>query len=411
MTQSFWQRLLYGKQEQERKYDSLDLWKEIYGSRTSSSGVTINWAKALEVSTVLACCKVIAEGIAQVPFKVFKDDGTDIRKAQDQHYLYPLIYRRPNRWQTSFEFRETIAFHALLFGNAYVFLGKVGMAREIREMVPLEPNHVTVRRIEGGALEYTYQPVDGQRAVFSQDQIWHLRGASWNARCGMDAIALAREAIGLAIATENAHADMHKGGARLSGVYSVDGNMSKDQYAFISEWLDKYAMGGDRAGKPMILDRGAKWASQQMSGVDSQHLETRKFQIEEICRGFRVMPIMVGYSDKAATYASAEQMFLAHVVHCLAPWYERIEQSADVNLFTDDERKQGFYTKFIPNALMRGAAKDRAEYYAKALGSGGSAGWMTPNEIRALEEMSSHPDGDELPKPAAAEPVAPPPAA
>jgi phage portal protein BeeE len=113
------------------------------------------------------------------------------------------------------------------------------------------------------------------------------------------------------------------------------------------------------------------------------------------------MPIMVGQSDKAATYASAEQMFLAHVVHTLMPWYQRIEQSADVNLLSEEQRNAGFYTKLNPNALMRGAATDRAEYYAKGLGSGGGKGWLTQNDVRSFEDMdkSDDPKADELPQP------------
>lgn len=385
--------------QKEQKYDSLDLFREIYGGRVSKAGVTVNWKTALEVSTVLACCKVIGEGIAQVPWKLFLDDGTDIRKAQSLHPLYQVLYRRPNRWQTSFEFRETIAFHAVLMGNAYVFVGRVGVAREVRELVPLEPQLMTVTN-DNGKLKYKYSPPNGPAAEFEARDIWHLRGPSWNGYAGMDAINLVREAVSLAIAAESAHSDMHRGGARMSGVYSVDGNLDKERYEFLSAWLDKYVMGGERSGKPMILDRGAKWVSQQMTGVDAQHLETRKHQIEEICRGLRVMPIMIGHSDKAATYASAEQMFIAHVVHTLSPYYERIEQSADVWLLSEADQKAGYYFKFTPNALMRGAAKDRAEFYTRAIGSvNATPGWMTTNEIRSLEEMSPIEGGDELFKP------------
>ena len=125
-----------------------------------------------------------------------------------------------------------------------------------------------------------------------------------------------------------------------------------------------------------------------MTGLDSQHLETRKHQIEEVCRFMGVMPIMVGYSDKTATYASAEQMFIAHVVHTLSPWYARIENSAAAYLLTKRERAAGHYFKFNANGLMRGSAKDRAEFYAKGLGSGGHPGWVSPDEVRELEDMN-----------------------
>lgn len=386
--------------QKEQKYDSLDLFREIYGGRASQSGVTVNWARALEVATVLACCRVIAEGIAQVPWKIYQDDDRATRRVATDHPMFRVIYRKPNRWQTSFEFRETVAFHLALYGNAYVFVGRVGSAREVKELIPFEPQLIAVEKKPDGTLRYKYSPISGQAVEFDESSIWHIRGPSWNAHSGMQAVHLLREAIGLSVAAESAHAEFHKGSARNSGVYSIEGTLTPAQYEFISAWLDKYVMGGERAGKPMILDRSAKWVSQQMSGVDAQHLETRKHQIEEICRGLRVMPIMIGHSDKAATYASAEQMFIAHVVHTLSPYYERIEQSADVWLLSEADQKAGYYFKFTPNALMRGAAKDRAEFYTRAIGSvNATPGWMTTNEIRSLEEMSPIEGGDELFKP------------
>lgn len=404
---SWWQRL-FGPREV--KYSTLDLFREIYGGPPSRTGISVTWASALEVSTVLACLRVIAEGIAQVPFRLYQDSEGRGGQPATQHPLYDVLYRRPNRWQTSFEFRETIAMHAALVGNAYVFVGRVGSAREVRELVPLEPQFVTVEKQRDGALIYKYSPVTGQSVEFSADAIWHIKGPSWNGYTGLEAVKLVREAVALAIASEAAHAEMHRGSAKMSGIYSVDGNLSKEKYEFLAAWLDKYAMGGERAGKPMILDLGAKFTPTQMTGVDAQHLETRKHQIEEICRSFRVMPIMVGYAGNAMTYASAEQMFIAHVVHTLSPWYERIEQSADVNLLTDDDRRQGYYTKFTPNALMRGAARDRAEFYTRMVGSvNATPGIMTRNEIRALEELPPIEGGDVLfdptPPAAAADPA------
>jgi HK97 family phage portal protein len=225
---------------------------------------------------------------------------------------------------------------------------------------------------------------------------------------GLEAVALARDAIGLSIALEQAHAKLHKNGVHATGVYSVEGSLTDPQWQQLSAWIKKQA-GGDAKGNPLILDHGAKWLQQAMTGVDAQHVETRMHQIGEIARAMRVMPIMIGLADKTATYASSEQMFLAHVVHTLSPWYERIEQSADVNLLTPEERDAGFYTKFQPNGLMRGAAKDRAEFFAKALGSGGGKGWMTQNEVRAADDMerSDDPEADKLPQ-AVAKPAPPP---
>lgn len=391
---------LFAWAEMKSVATSLELFREMYSGREVRSGVTVNWKTALDVATVLACVRAIANGVSQVPFRPYLETAGGRLPAVD-HPLHPLLYRRPNSWQTSYEFRETMMLHVLLTWNSYVFLNRVGSRREIREMIPLEPHRVSVKQNPDLSLTYTVTGANGSRQEFAQDAIWHLRGPSWNSWMGLEAVHLARESIGLAIATEQAHAEMHKNSARVSGLLSVDQNLSPEKFEFLAAWIDKHVMGGERSHKPMIADLGAKWTSMQMTGVDAQHVETRKHQIEEICRAFGVMPIMVGHADKTATYASAEQMFLAHVVHTLSPWYQRIEQSADVNLLSEADRAAGYYTKFTPNALMRGAAKDRADFYAKALGAGGGKGWMTQNDIRSLEELdrSDDPEADKLPQP------------
>lgn len=373
----------------ERKsYDTLSLFREIYGGKASKTGQVINLESAFKVSVAFACLKVLSQGGAQVPFKLFrsteKSGLTNIKPAKD-HALYDLVATAPNDWTTSFDFRETLILHAAL-GNAYVFKNKVG--GRIVELILLDPSKVKKEQRADWSIIYKVTGISGAVQEFPAEAIWHVKGPSWNGVLGMEVLSLAREALGLAIATEESHASLHKKGVRPSGTYSVDGNLSPQQYKDLKAWIDKEMAGAENAGSALILDRGAKWFAQSMSGLDAQHLETRKFQIEEVCRFFGVMPIMVGYSDKAATYASAEQMFLAHVVHTLSPWYARVENSADVNLLTKQEREQGLYFKFVAAGLLRGAAKDRADYYAKALGSGGSPAWMTQDEVRGLEELN-----------------------
>ncbi len=365
-------------------FGSQDLWLEMLGARMSGSGVAVNIDTALQVATVLACCKVRGEGIAQVPWKLFQKVG-DRRRVAIEHPVYDLIHRRPNRLPTtSFDFRETLVLHMMLAKGAYVYLSRSANG-ELLEMLLYPPGCVTVRRKPDMSLTYQIRMEGGSLVDVPASNMWHLHGLSWNGWEGLDPVKLAREAIGLSIATESSQARQHKDGLKQSGTYSIEGSVDIDQHAKMMTWLRKY--NDESAGLPLILDRGAKWLQTQMSGVDAQHIETRKHQVEEVCRAFRVMPIMVGQSDKAATYASAEQMFLAHVVHTLMPWYERIEQSADINLLSDSDRAAGYYTKFIPNALMRGAAKDRGDYYSKALGSGGQKPWMTADEVRDLEEL------------------------
>jgi len=395
----------------EWKMSSLELFREIYGGgRDSSAGVTVNTQVALETATALACGRVISEGCAQTPWHLMLEMDGRKRVADDP--LDYVLYRRPNPWQTSFEYRETVLLHAIFCGNAYSFVNRVGVAREIRELVPIEPGRVSVKQRPDMSLAYEVRSDSGETKTFGQDAIWHLRGPSWNSWMGLDAVKMARNALGLAISLEQGQAEFQKNGAKVSGAVSVDGRLDKAQFEQMAAWLDRHQIGGDRSNKPLIADRNAKFMPLSMTGVDQQLIETRRHQIEEICRHFRVMPIMVGHYDKSSTYASAEQMFLAHVVHTLMPWYQRIEQSADVNLLSEEQRRAGMYTKINPNALMRGAAKDRAEYYAKGLGSGGGKGWLTQNDVRGFEDMdrSDAPEADELAQPATNTPAGSPPA-
>ncbi|MGJ0508848.1 MAG: phage portal protein [Methylocystis sp.] len=372
------------------------------------SGVAVTWRSALEVSAVLACVRAIGDGLSQTPLRFY--DGSQDRLARVKDHPLEALFRRPNRWQTEYEFRETLAIHAALTGNAFVFVNRVGpsKARRIQELIPISPGRVTVYRKADLSLEYHVaaevpdqsglsqglsQLSSGDVTVFPQEMIWHFRGPSWNSWMGLEPVKLAREAIGLAIATEAAHAMLHKNGVQPGALYSVDGKLSEEQHEKLKGWIEKH-VAGDNLFKPLVLDMGAKYASQAMTGVDAQHLETRRFQIEEICRAFRVNPIIAGYSDKTSTYASAEQMFIAHVVHCIAPWAKRFEDSARCALLAPDDPT---VIRLHLNGLMRGAARDRSDFYAKALGHGGGQGWMTPNEVREDEGLDWMEGEDAIP--------------
>lgn len=349
----------------------------------TKSGASVSVDTALQVSTVLACVRVISEGVAQVPFRVMQESPDGVtRLPAKKHPLWDVLHRKPNRWQTSFGLRESMVLHAALMGNGYAFKSRVGRDRHIAELVLLPSNRVKEDVADDGTIRYTVTGKSGQQRVLAEDDVWHLRGPSWDGSTGMKIIALAREAIGLAMAAEETQANLHAKGVRTSGVYSVEGTLNPTQYESLKAWISKEFAGA--AGGPMILDRNAKWTPTTMTGVDAQHLETRKHQVEEICRMFRVMPIMAGQSDKASTYASAEQMFIAHLVHTLTPWYERVEQSADCQLLSAADRAAGYYTFLDPAGMLRGALKDTAEYLYKLI----SIGAMTRNEGRERLDLN-----------------------
>jgi len=362
-----------------------DVRTALLGQGTSKSGAVVNWKTALQITTAFACARVIADGLAQVPFRLYKDKPGGGKDIASSHPLYDLLSAKPNDWQTSFEFREQIALHLVFCNNAYIWKNRVG--DKIVELLPYEPNVVTVRRL-GWESDYLVTTADGTQIPIPAADMWHIRGPSWNGWQGLDAVKLARECLGLALATEEHSARMFSNGARVGGVLSSESTIAEDQRKKLRESWEETQGGPSNAFKTAILWGGLKWSPMAQQNDQAQLIEQRRFQIEEVCRFARVLPIMVGHSDKTATFASAEQMFLAHVVHTMGPWYTRIEQSANVNLLTDNERSSGLYSKFLPQALMRGAHKDRAEYFAKALGSGGSPAWMTQDEVRELDELN-----------------------
>jgi HK97 family phage portal protein len=360
----------------------------------SRSGYVVTPLSSLEVSTVMACVRAIIEGVSQVPIYAHARDARGIRGPKLESPVLDVLTRRPNEWQTGYEFRETMLLHTVLTGNAYAYISRA-LDGTILELVPIEPGRVMVERRRDMSLVYRVMFEDGSAPLLAASDVWHIRGPSWDTWRGLDAVKLARQSIGLAVATEAAHSSLHKNGAQVSGLLSMAEKIGPERFTQLGAWLDKHGAGGDREGKPLILDGGAKYQSMTMSGVDAQHIETRKHQVLEICRHFRVIPMMVGASE-TPTYASAEQMFIAHVVHTLTPWAERVEQSAAKALLGPDADVD-FRHDF--NDLMRGAAQDRAEYNAKSLGSGGSPAWQTPNEVRAQEGLDPIEGGDELPKP------------
>lgn len=367
--------------------DPLEVWAEIArAGRTSKAGPTVTLENAFRVATFFACVKVLAQGVAQVPFKLHREQQVDglrnIVAARD-HRAYDLVSTAPNDWQTSFEFREQMVIHAAM-GNAYAWKNKT--FRGLAELILLDPSRMVVEQPkEFERPVYKYTGKDGRQVVFPASDIWHVRGPSWSGFLGMDVLQIARDALGLTIAIDDSVSNLHKEGVRPTGVYSVEGPLTQKQHDDLVLWLKKQAAD---PGSALILDRGAKWLQQTMSSVDAQTKEMRSQQIEEVCRFMGVMPIMIGYSDKASTYASSEQMFLAHVIHTLMPWYTRIEQSADVNLLSREERADGYYFKFNAAGLLRGAMKDQGEFFARMLGAGGTRQVMTQDEIRELLELN-----------------------
>jgi HK97 family phage portal protein len=369
---------------------TLDLFRELYGGYETSTGASVNHETALEASTALACARVISEGLFQIPFRLMQSaDGK--RLPASTHPVYALLNDSPNPFQSPTDFMDMLGMHLVFAGNFYAYK-LIGTQGQIVGLLPLMPHWVCPDlNTESWRMEYEVTFPNGKYFKLSSAELWHVRGPTWNGWQGLDGVKLAREAIGLSVAQQNTAGASVKNGVRLQGFLTTDQPMDKKQRDALREsWQETFG-GAANAGKIGVMSNGMKFMPMQQTNNDAQFLEQRQFQVEEICRLFRVMPIMIGYSgDKANTYASAEQMFLAHVVHTMGPWYKRVESSANSGLLTAEERRRGFYTKFFTQGLLRGAASDRAEFYTKLYGIGA----INPNEIRDLEDMNPYDGGE-----------------
>lgn len=371
------------------------LWETLLGSPSSKAGVSVNLNTALRVPTVLACCRVLAEDIAGLPLKLLEEMPDGSKRIAKSHPLHRVLFRQPNPWMTSFEWRESSMYHALLAKGAFSVKNVVN--GKVEELYPLLPGNVTIKQSRGMDVTYEVNDGRGEPMVFPQSQIFHLRGPSWDGLNGLEMISQARDAIGLSIATEESQARLHANGVRPGGLLSLEGELKPETAKRLRAQIEEIHKGVEKAGKLLVVDKGAKFTPFTMTGVDAQTIEARKFQVEEIARVFRVFPLAIGYSDKSSTYASTEAFLQAHVTFSLRPWIERWEQAIWRDLINDNTRLD-LYPKFFVQGLLRGDHAARAAYFTAALGTSSSPGWMSPNDVRRLEDQdpSSDKGADEI---------------
>lgn len=371
----------------ESKMTSAELLHELYGGWESSSGIPITWREAAQISAVIACIRVIGNGIAQVPFVLFQRSGRKNERAV-RHSLYPLLHDAPNEYQTSFDFRFTMGMHLVLTNNFYAWVNRIG--GRVVEILPLEPGKVATKR-NGWNVSYLVTGQDGNQYTLSKEDVWHVKFMPFDGVTGLDAIRLTRNILGLTLATETYGSKFFKNGGRPPGVLSTSATLTDEQRKGLRQDWEAMNAGMQNANRTAVIWGDLRYTSIASNNDQSQFLETRKFQIEEICRALGVQPIKVFYSDKASTYASVEQMNISHVTDTLMPIYANIEQGAAISLLTEQERQSGYYVKLLANGLMRGATRDRAEFYRimRVIGA------LTINEIRELEEMDPIEGGDD----------------
>ena len=357
----------------------------------SISGANVDEFSAMRVSAVYACVRILAESIASLPLHVYeyKNGG---KERVTKHPLYFLLHDSPNADMTSFVFRELMMTHLLLHGNCYAQINRTNGGRAIG-LYPLAPNRVRVEREDSGEIVYQYTPTAGERQFKSSEQVtlssWnvlHIPALGFDGLIGYSPIAMARNAIGVAIATEEFGAKFFEQGARPSGILSHPG-IIKDFNKLREEWQKIYG-GSSNTGKVAILEEGMKYESIAIPPNDAQFLETRKFQIAEIARIFRVPLHMLNELDRA-TFSNITQQSLEFVVYTLTPWLVRLEQGFNKALFTENERGK-FFVKFNVEGFLRGDYQSRMQGYS----IGRQNGWLSANDIREMEDMNPISDAD-----------------
>ena len=360
----------------------------LFGSTTS--GKTVNERTAMQSAAVYACVRILAEAIAGLPLHVYryKEDGG--KEKALTHPLYYLLHDEPNPEMTSFVFRETLMSHLLLWGNAYAQIIRDGSGR-VLALYPLLPNKMTVDRAPNGELFYTYRRDSDESRVnpkagliyLRSEEVLHIPGLGFDGLIGYSPIAMAKNAIGMSLATEEYGASFFANGANPGGVLEHPG-VIKDIQRVKDSWNSAY-QGSGNAHRIAVLEEGMKFQAIGIPPEQAQFLETRKFQINEIARIFRIPPHMVGDLEKSS-FSNIEQQSLEFVKYTLNPWVVRWEQSLQQSLLLPSE-KNSIFIKFNVDGLLRGDYQSRMNGYAV----GRQNGWLSANDIRELEDMNRIP--------------------
>jgi len=362
-------------------------WSAFFGA-DSNSGQHVSARTVLSLSTAWACCRLVAETIATLPCGIYEraPDGSSV--AARSHPLFELLHDQPNGDMTSVEFWEVVLVALMLWGNS--FGEKLYSGSRVIAIDFLEPHRMNVRRLTDGSLEYRYTDVTGHQRVIPEALMWHLKAFSQDGVMGLSSIRYGANTFGAALAADQASAKVFANGMNVGGTLSTDKNLNTEQREEYRENFAAKFAGAMNAGKTMVLEAGLKYQQVPMNPEDAQLLATRGFNVEEICRWFRVPPVMVGHGDKQSSWpTSTEAQGQLFLTHTLSPWLARIEKSIRKSLLTPAERLR-YFAKFSVEGLLRADSAGRAAYYASGLQNG----WINRAQVAAREDLPKPVGGD-----------------
>lgn len=358
----------------------------------TTSGKRVTERTSMQMTAVYSCVRILSEAVAGLPLHLYRYTGEGGKEKAVDHPLYFLLHDEPNPEMTSFVFRETLMTHLLLWGNAYAQIIRNGRG-DVIALYPLMPDRMRVDRDDKGDLFYEYQVSQEDAHTLKEGtvqlkpaDVLHIPGLGFDGLVGYSPIAMAKNAIGMAIACEEFGAKFFANGAQPSGVLEHPGIL-KDPGKIRESWNATFG-GSANANKVAVLEEGMKYSPISIAPEQAQFLETRKFQIDEIARIFRIPPHMVGDLDKSS-FSNIEQQSLEFVTYTLDPWLCRWEQSISRSLLSAEEKKNMF-VKYNVDGLLRGDYKSRMEGYAIARQNG----WMSANDIRCLEQLDMIPESE-----------------
>lgn len=356
----------------------------------STSGKNVNEFTAMQTTAVYACVRILSETLAALPLQLYRYTPGGKERVYD-HPLYHLLHDEPNPEMTSFIFRETLMSHLLIWGNAYAQIIRDRLGR-VQGLYPLRPDKMTVCRDENGQIYYLYTKTSDENPAIKpygqvplrKDEVLHIPGLGFDGLVGYSPIAMARNAVGMTMACEEYGASFFANGASPSGVLEHPGVL-KDPAKVRDSWNAVY-QGSANAHKVAVLEEGMKYQQIGIPPEEAQFLETRKFQLNEIARLYRIPPHMIGDLEKSS-FNNIEQQSMEFVKYTLDPWVIRWEQAMQKALFLPEEKKQ-YFLKFNVNGLMRGDYESRMTGYS----IGRQNGWLSANDIREMEDMNPVPD-------------------
>ncbi len=359
-----------------------DFFQEWFG--TSSSGKVVTADKAIALSAVWACVRLLSESVSTLPMKVYQRESDGSRKLAQAHPAYQLLCRRPNTEMTPSRFMLMVVASVCLRGNAFVEKKMIG--NKLVSLVPLLPQCMVVKRLDSGELEYTFTE-KGVKRVIPVKNMMHIRGFGLDGVCGMMPMSVGRDVFGAAMAVEESAAKIFENGLQSSGYFASKNVLTKEQRERLRKNLTAFA-GSKNAGKSMVLEADLTYQNITMNPEAAQMLQSRSFSIEEICRWFRVPPFMVGHIDKQSSWASSvEGMNLLFLTNTLRPLLVNIEQEIARCLLNGDE---DLFAEFSVEGLLRADSAGRSAYYTTALQNG----WMSRNDVRRLENLPPIEGGD-----------------